>query len=98
MTSLEDKLVHWLMRQETWIAKGSITRISWKDDRYIIYLPETVGRALRGAEEKKRIAVKYEGKNTLYKWLPHDKRAAYIPTSSRTDKNKLFTTSSPLSR
>ena len=78
------------MRQETWTAKGSITRISWKDDRYIIYLPETVGRALRGAEEKKRIAVKYEGKNTLYKWLPHDRRAKYIPTSSRKDKDVLF--------
>ena len=90
MTSLEDKLVHWLMREKTWVSKGSITRIQWKDDRYIIYLPETVGRALRTAEEKKRIAVKYEGKNTLYKWLPHDRRAKYIPTSSRTDKDVLF--------
>jgi len=90
MTSLEDKLVHWLMRQENWIAKGEITRIVWKDDRYIPYLPETVGRALRTAETKKRIAVKYQGKNTLYKWLPHERRANYIPTSERKD-DRLFT-------
>jgi hypothetical protein len=78
------------MREEKWVSKGTITRISWKDDRYIIYLPETVGRALRTAETKKRIAVKYEKKNTLYKWLPHDKRAKYIPTSERKD-DRLFT-------
>jgi hypothetical protein len=82
--SLEDKLVRWLMEQTNWVAKGHITRTPWRDVRGVEYLPETVGRALRSAEEGKRIAVKYEGKNTMYKWLPYDKRATYIPTSERT--------------
>lgn len=90
MTSLEDKLVHWLMRQEKWIAKGEITRIVWKDDRYIPYIPETVGRALRTAETKKRIAVRYSGKNTEYRWLPHELRKRYIPASERDEKNKFL--------
>lgn len=71
------------MEQKEWIAKGHITRIVWKDERGVPYLPETVGRALRSAEEAKRIAVKYEGKNTLYKWLPFERREKYIPTTSR---------------
>jgi hypothetical protein len=84
MTSLQDKLVHWLMVEKEWSAKGHITRIVWKDDRGVPYLPETVGRALRSAEESSRLAVKYDGKNTLYKWLPYERRDSYIPTSSRT--------------
>lgn len=71
------------MEQATWIAKGEITRMTWKSENGTSYLPETVGRALRSAEEEKRIAVKYEGKNTLYKWIPHDRREKYIPTASR---------------
>ena len=82
--SLEDKLVKWLSTEfPNWVSKGHITRVDWYDERGTRYLPETVGRALRLAEERKRIAVKYEGKNTLYKWLPHEKRARYIPTSER---------------
>ncbi len=92
-SSLQDKLAHWLMIEANWVSKGHITRMDWKDDRGVRYLPETVGRALRSAEEAKRIAVKYEGKNTLYKWLPQERRSAYIPTTSRKpgQENKLFT-------
>ena len=66
-----------------WVSKGEITRTVWRDKRGIAYLPDTVGRALRSAEESSKIAVKYEGKNTLYKWLPEHVRGSYIPTSDR---------------
>ena len=82
--SLEDKLVKYLLDQyPSWSSKGDLTRTQWRDERGVAYLPETVGRALRSAEESCRIAVKYEGKNTRYKWIPHEMRSKYIPTSAR---------------
>ncbi len=83
--SLEDKLVKHLSEQfPSWISKGELTRTQWRDERGVPYLPETVGRALRLAQEERRIAVKYEGKNTLYKWIPYEMRSRYIPVSVRT--------------
>lgn len=86
--TLVNQLVAYLFRHYEkgaggWISKGEITRMVWRDKRGIAYLPDTVGRSLRSAEESSKIAVKYEGKNTLYKWLPHHVRASYIPTSVR---------------
>ena len=83
------------MEQKVWMAKGHITRLTWRNERGIAYLPETVGRALRLSEEEHRIAVKYEGKNTLYKWIPHELRDRYIPTSIRTG-DKLFKAPRPV--
>lgn len=86
--TLLNQIVAYLSRQYEkgpggWVSKGEITRLVWRDKRGIAYLPDTVGRDLRRAEELSKIAVKYEGKNTLYKWLPHHIRGSYIPTSRR---------------
>lgn len=90
MTSLVDKLVKHLYDQyPSWVSKGAITERQWKQDDGRTYLPETVGRKLREAEEDRRIAVKDNGVSVQYKWLPHDRRDKYIPTSLRTD-DKLF--------
>lgn len=90
MVSLVDKLVKHLSTQyPSWIAKGEITAIQWRDDKGHTFLPETVGRKLREAEEGRRIAVKKTGKSVSYKWIPHELRTRYIPTSVR-EGDKLF--------
>lgn len=79
-----------LFEQKNWCSKGSMLRRDWKNQKnFTTYLPSTVDRALRSAEADKQIAVKYEGKNTLYKWIPHEMRERYIPTAQR-ENNKLF--------
>lgn len=77
-----------MARDHVWHAKGLLTAdITWKHDtgkRYgKRYLPETVGRALRSLEEQSIIAVKAEGISVTYKWLPPERRKAYIPTMQR---------------
>jgi hypothetical protein len=90
MTPLIDKLVKDLsLTYPSWVAKGEITARQWKDDNGRTFLPETVGRKLREAEENRRIAVKKTGKSVSYKWLPFELRAKYIPTSER-EGDKLF--------
>lgn len=96
MTSLVDKLVHhlFLNKENTnkgWVPKYALLGLNWRYDDGRTYLPSTVDRKLREAEENRRIAVKYEGKNTLYKWLPYERRKDYIPTSER-EAEELFTT------
>ena len=86
--SLQQRLISFLQsRYEKgaggWVSKGDITRIAWSDVQGRVYLPETVGRALRLAEESSRIAVRYHGKNTMYKWLPEHVRGSYITTATR---------------
>jgi hypothetical protein len=91
MTALVDKLVKDLsLAYPAWVAKGEITARQWKDEKGHTFLPETVGRKLREAEEDRRIAVKKTGKSVSYKWIPHELRKKYIPTSERTG-DKLFT-------
>jgi len=83
-TALIDKLVkHLSLQYPSWVAKGELTAIQWKDDKGKTFLPETVGRKLREAESLKRIAVKEKGVSVQYKWIPHELRAKYIPTSER---------------
>jgi len=91
MTPLVDKLVkHLSLQYPSWVAKGEITATQWRDEKGRTFLPETVGRKLREVEENKRIAVKKTGKSVSYKWLPHDLRDRYIPTSER-EGEELFT-------
>jgi hypothetical protein len=47
------------------------------------YIPDTVGRTLRLMQESRVIAVRYEGKNTVYKFLPLYRRHDYIPLDER---------------
>lgn len=83
-TPLIDKLVkHLSLQYPAWIAKGELTAIQWKDDNGKTFLPETVGRKLREAESLCRIAVKDKGVSVQYKWIPHELRDKYIPTSER---------------
>lgn len=89
-TPLIAKLVkHLSVQYPSWVAKGEITAMQWKDDGGKTFLPETVGRKLREAEGLKRIAVKEKGVSVQYKWIPHEIRSKYIPTSERTG-DKLF--------
>lgn len=90
-TPLIDKLVkHLSLQYPSWVAKGELTAIQWKDDNGKTFLPETVGRKLREAEQDHRIAVKDKGVSVQYKYLPVELRKKYIPTSVRKD-DKLFT-------
>lgn len=92
MTRLVDQLVKHLHDQKGWVPKGHILLQTFKDDRGVAYMADTTSRKLREAEEERRIAVKYEGKKTLYKWIPHELRDKYICTSSRLPglEDKLF--------
>lgn len=88
---LIDKLVKFLLDQyPSWVSKGQITSIQWKDDNGKTFLPETVGRKLREAETLKRIAVKRRGPSVQYKWIPFEMRDRYIPTSERSNQDVLF--------
>ena len=88
---LIDKIVHHLFLQyPSWVAKGELTAIEWRNNDGTIALPETVGRKCREAEELKQIAVKKVGKSVAYKWIPHEMRELYIPTSIRVEPNILF--------
>lgn len=82
--TLEQQLLGFLSREWEWHSKGSILNREWKNQRnFTRYLPSTVDRALRKLEESSKIAVRYEGKNTKYKWLNPERRGLYIPTSYR---------------
>lgn len=73
-----------------WTSKGHITDTRWVNRKNgVRYLPETVGRALRRLEEGSILAVKKDGKSVQYKWIPHEMRTHYIPTSER-QGDKLF--------
>lgn len=78
-----------MRHQWEWHSKGMLTAdMVWKrdggKDYGKRYLPDTVSRALRSLEESSRIAVKSDGsKSVLYKWLPPERRAGYIPISQR---------------
>lgn len=88
--SLKDKLIkHLSLQYPSWVSKGELTAIQWKDDNGKTFLPETVGRKLREAEAESKIAVKDQGVSVQYKWIPHDMRKRYIPTSER-NGDKLF--------
>lgn len=92
--SLQGQLLKYLHSQYQqgqvgWVAKGEITRLIWKHEDGRTYLPETVGRQLRALEESKQIAVREDGISVQYKWIPHELRSRYIPTSVR-EGAKLF--------
>lgn len=89
--TLRDKLVKYLFDcKDSWVAKGAIQRMQWRNENGTLYIGDTVGRALRDAEENCFIAVKHTGKNTQYKWIPFHLRPRYIPTSMRDDDTVLF--------
>ncbi len=95
MSTLPDQLRHYLQQNWDWHPKGRLTAdMVWKHKGGksvgARYLPETVGRALRSLEEESIIAVKPSGISVQYKWLPPDKRRLYVPSTQRTDQNKLF--------
>ena len=94
MKGLPNQLVGYLHRDGAWVSKGTLTAdMVWKHERGRSagkrYLPETVGRALRLLEEDSIIAVKDAGVSVQYKWIPHDVRGRYIPSSQRIG-DKLF--------
>lgn len=78
------------MRYPSWVSKGALTALVWRDDKGKTFLPETVGRKLREAEAESKIAVKDKGVSVQYKWIPHELRSKYIPTSERVSKDVLF--------
>ena len=89
MKGLPNQLVGHLARTREWVSKGTLTAdMVWRHDKGLHsgkrYLPETVGRALRSLEEDRIIAVKDDGISVQYKWIPHDLRGRYIPSSVRT--------------
>ena len=94
LRGLPAQLVGHLCREKVWVSKGVLTAdMRWHHNsgkrQGKRYLPETVGRALRSLEEQCIIAVKGDGISVQYKWIPHELRVRYIPTTVRRDE-KLF--------
>ena len=89
---LKETLISYLRTKGEWIPKPQLTDdVTWfHKDGTTRYIGETVGRALRHAEEEGIIAVKDHGKTVQYKYLPVEKRDSYIPWSKRIDKSVLF--------
>lgn len=94
--SLIESLIRYLASHNEWRSKGHITdNIKWK---YVekgvekTYLAETCGRKLREAESESRIAVREKDGSVEYKFLPPERRKAYIPFSQRLPgkENELF--------
>lgn len=89
---LPELLIGYLFHNKEWVSKGTLTAdMVWKHPRGKNYgkryLPETVGRALRSLEEQSIIAVKNDGISVQYKWIPHELRRRYIPSSVRIGKD-----------
>lgn len=83
--NLQQQLRKYLREDGDWVSKGLLLRMTWKNEKnFTTYIPASVDRALRTLEVDKKIAVKYEGKNTMYHFLPESKKEDYIPTSERT--------------
>ena len=77
------------LKDKDWIAKGQILLRPWTlNDKQV--MADTVSRTLRRLEEESLVAVRYEGKKTVYKFLPPDYRKMYVPVSQRRDVNKMF--------
>lgn len=93
MKTLADQLVRFLKEPHEWVHKGALLRMEWRNAKNgTLYMSETVGRTLRSLEESKIIAVKDDdnGKSVVYKWLPPERRATYIPFSERNGSKQLF--------
>jgi hypothetical protein len=84
MKTLVEQLEQFLVANHTWWSKGDLTRKRWVNLKTnAAYIAETVGRTLRTMQEDHVIACKYEGKNTLYKWLPLERRGDYRTVEER---------------
>lgn len=83
--SLKEDLVRYLANNPTWHAKGELLLINWKYPDGRSYMAPTADRKLREVEEEGRIAVKPapNSNSVLYRFLPVERRATYIPFSSR---------------
>lgn len=91
--SLLNYIEEHLKLQNAWISKGRITNRTWYRKNGKNYLSGVVDRKLREGENERRWAVKYlDSRNTVYRWLPPDRRASYVPTSERLkgEEDKLF--------
>lgn len=89
MASLKNQLVSYIYKQNIWIPKGVILDRKWyHDNKNARYMPNTVDRELRHAEEESLIAVRQAGKSTEYKYLTLAYKRYYIPWSQRPDDNK----------
>lgn len=68
-------------------SSGELQRMEWKNDDGTTGTPAIIQRRLRNLEEKKEIAVTYEGakNHAHYQYLPEYKRAEYKPTALRKD-------------
>ena len=91
--TLSDQLIEYLRVNHEWHHKGTLLRMEWRNKNGTLYMSETVGRTLRTLESERRVAVKDDdnGKSVVYKWLPPERRASYVPWSDRSDKRVLFT-------
>lgn len=83
--NLREQLQRHMQARPYWIASGTLQRLVMKDKDGREFTPQTVGRMLRYMEERKLVAVKYEGdKNSaIYKHVPEYLRRYYIPISKR---------------
>lgn len=92
MITLAGQLTVFMRDIKCWVVSPDITdNMVWKNQRtFKKYTSQTVGRQLRKLEESRILAVRDYGKTKQYKFIPEHLRSKYIPTSSRTDKDVLF--------
>jgi len=98
--SLSKQLLVYLQENKhSWIHKGHITRMEWKNKKNrSVYLPDTVGRTLRDLAAGKLtkepvVAVKKPEGSCMYKFIPDDirmLRKRYIFPEDRTSDKEMF--------
>lgn len=93
--SIKEYLAKTTSEKGVWKHKGDIEKVAWfHKDGTTPYLVDTVDRTLRDMESEKQIAQKPDvnSKSILYKYLPEQLRAIYIPYSERPNgmKDKIF--------
>lgn len=84
--TLQKSLLSFFFKEyPNWVSSGAIERLVFKNRNGTTAKPSSVSRALRTLEEKRFIAIKYEGatNTATYKYLPQEYRKNYLPISSR---------------
>lgn len=89
--SLQKSIYSFFFKEKnSWINSGELERMVFKNRNGTVAKPTSVTRRIRELEEMRLIAVKYEGatQSALYKFIPRELRANYIPVSKRPGHKK----------
>lgn len=91
--TLKQQIVAHLFKQGDWVKKYKLFEQIWyHDNQHKKYMPNSVDRELRRAEEESQIAQRGDPDSVSieYKHIPEHMRSRYIPYWKRLDKTVLF--------